>query len=209
MDYSHSDRLEGFRLLYMTLADQQKYLYDAKEQWESVSDGLDETYFWTALEDMYQNELVEVNGLQIFGSNEFELNEFSIENYELNNVSVPREWDLESDGVQVFTDHFRRHDQPDDSNYNLGSSKSSLEVHRDVEKGDKSIEYLLENDTEREETSLRLEVGFNVPDFSPEIEDLFSRYAENYLNKLERHEVDTLRKRAESKSGKSRKSAAI
>lgn len=207
MEYSHSDRLEGFKLLYMTLADEQKDFYNAKEQWESVSDDLDEAYFWTALEDMYQNNLIDFNGLQISGSNGFELNDFSVEDYDgLNKVRVPREWDLDSDGIEVFTDHFKRHDQPSSTDYTIGSSRSRLEVSRDVEKGDKSIKYMLENDTEKEETSLRLEVEFNVPAFSPEIEDVFLQYAENYLNKLERQEVNTLRRRATNTSGKDQKS---
>jgi len=210
MEYSHSDRLKGFRLLYMTLADEQKDFYTAKDQWDSVSDDLDEAYFWTALEDMHQNDLLEVDGLQISGSNEFNLESFSVEEYEeWNKIRVPREWDLDENGIEVFTDHFKRHDQPDPKDYTLGSSRSQLEVNRDVKKGGKSIEYLLENDTEQEEASLRLEVEFNIPELSPEIEDVFIEYAENYLNKLERHEVNTLRRRAEEKSGNNQESAAV
>lgn len=210
MDYSHSDRLEGFRLLYMTLADKQKDVYDAKDQWESLSDDLDETYFWTALEDMYQNDLIDVSGLQLSGSNDFELDDFLAEDYDgLNKVRVPREWDLDSEGIEVFTDHFKRHDQPSSTEYTLGSSRSRLEVNRDVEKGDKSIEYMLENDTEKEETSLRLEVEFSIPSLSAEVEDVFLEYAENYLNKLERQEVNKLKKRAETESEIGQKSTAV
>jgi hypothetical protein len=208
MEYSHSDRLEGFRLLYMTLADEQKDFYNAKDQWESVSDGLDEAYFWTAVEDMYQNDLLQVNELQLSGSNEFKLASFSVEDYnELNKIRVHREWDLDENSIEVFSDHFKRHDQPDPDDYTLGSSKCRLEVDRNIEKGDKTLEYLLENDTKQEEASLRLEVEFNVPAFSPEIEEVFLKYAENYLNKIERQEVNTLRRRPEKKSVKSQKSA--
>ena len=207
MVYSHSDRLEGFRMLYMTLADEQKGLYDTKDQWESLSEDLDDVYFWTALEDMYQNDLLEVDGLKISGSTDLELTNFSIENYEeLDKIRIPREWDLDSDNIEVFTDHFKRHDQPEPEDYSLGSSVSQLEISRHVEKGDKSIEYMLENNTDRDEASLRLEVEFNVPDFSPEIRKVFSRYAGNYLNKIERQEVNTLRERATERAGKDKKS---
>ena len=207
MVYSHSDRLEGFRMLYMTLADEQKGLYDTKDQWESLSEDLDDVYFWTALEDMYQNDLIEVDGIQISGSNDLELTNLSIENYEeLDKIRVPREWDLDSDNIGVFTDHFKRHDQPEPEDYSLGSSVSQLEISRHVEKGDKSIEYMLENNTDREEASLRLEVEFKVPDFSPEIRRIFSKYAGNYLNKIERQEVNTLRERATERAGKDKKS---
>ena len=204
------DRLKGFRKLYMTLADEQKDLYTVKDQWESLSEGLDEVYFWTALEDMHQNELLEVEGLRMNGSNDFELGNFSVDDYDnLNSVRVLREWDLNREGIEVFTDHFKRHDQLDDDSYKLGSSKSSLEVNRDIEKGDKSIEYLLENDNEEGKASLKLEVEFNVPDFSPEIEGVFFKYANNYLNRLERQEVNKLRKRAETETETDQKSAAV
>lgn len=207
MVYSHSDRLEGFRMLYMTLADEQKGLYDTKDQWESLSEDLDDVYFWTALEDMYQNDLLEVDGLKISGSTDLELTNFSIENYEeLDKIRIPREWDLDSDNIEVFTDHFKRHDQPEPEDYSLGSSVSQLEISRHVEKGDKSIEYMLENNTDRDEASLRLEVEFKVPDFSPEIRRIFSKYAGNYLNKIERQEVNTLRERATERAGKDKKS---
>ena len=210
MDYSHTDRLEGFRTLYMTLAGEQKDFYEAKEQWESVSEGLDEVYFWTALEDLYQNNLVDIDGFQLSGSTDLNLQDLSVREYEaLNRVRVPREWKLESNTIDVFTDHFKRHDDPDPDDYNLGRPRSSLEIRRSIDKGEKSIEYLLENDSEEEEASLRLEVEFNMPSFSPEVEKVFLGYADNYLNKLERQEVKPLMKRDDPKSDDGQKSAAL
>ncbi len=210
MEYSHSGRLEGFRNLYMALADERKDLYSVKEQWESVSEDLDEVYFWTAVEDMYQNELLDVDGLHLSGSNEFELADFSVDSYEeLNRVRVPREWKIDSQDIEVFTDHFERHDKPDSTDYSIGNPKSSLEINREIDKGDKSIKYLLENNNEEKEASLRLEVEFNIPDFSPEVEDVFLKYASNYLSKLERQEVNTLKKRAGRETSEGQKSTAI
>jgi len=166
MEYSHSDRLEGFRNLYMTVVGETKSLYEAKEQWEFISDNLDDSYFWTALEDMYQNELVELNNFEISSSGEFDPDNFCMEEYdELNRVRVPKEWDLEAENISVFTDHFERHDQPGSDDYDLGYPICSLEVKRRIHKGDKSIEYLLQNDSESGEASLKLEVGFNIPNF--------------------------------------------
>lgn len=203
MDYSHLDRLEGFKNLYVALAGQETGLYDAKDRWESVSEDLDEKYFWTALEDLYQNNVIEVEGFDIYCEDRLELSDISIdETLDFENTSLPREWSIDKEGVSVFTDHFERHDSPASDSYQLGDPVSSLEVNRRVEKGDKNIGYLLENDNKEDEAALKLEVEFTVPEFSPEIDSLFIRYADNYVGKIERQEVRTLMSRA-SQSQKS------
>ena len=194
MEYSHEDRLEAIRNLYNAVYEKRDF-YDAKKVWEILSQDTHESYFWMALDDLYRNDLVDIENdfLEARESDlkDFELSEQGWYKEEFSRTTADAPW-----RAPVYTGHFRKHDDPD---FELSYLKSKMRVERDVEKGDKKIVYTAQNGLD-DELWIKLDVEFTVPDLSPEVEELFDSYAEDYMNRIWADEIETLTQRASEKT---------
>lgn len=191
MDYSHEDRLEALRSLYAVISDGEKDFYDAKEGWAAVTEDVPEEYFWMALEDSYRNDMLDIESGTL-EPRSFELSDFDIKDQEWQEVTVSEAENMKSEKAPVYTEHFRRHDEPE---FELGYPVSEMYVTRDVEKGAKEVSYTAKNNSDND-LWIRLDVSFKVPEFSPEVERLFDRYADDYLGKIWSDEMEKLNERA-------------
>lgn len=190
MDYSHEDRLKALKNLYASVSGGDREFYEAKERWEQISPDIDESYFWMALDDSYRNGFVDIDGDSI-EPGEADLQELELPEQEWGKREVSRGYNAGSYRAEVYTDHFFRRDDPE---VELGYPVSRMEVSRDIEKGEKTVRYTARNDTD-EGLWIRLDVEFTVPELSPEVEELFENYAEDYLGKIWNDEMRDLNER--------------
>lgn len=190
MDYSHEDRLEALQNLYLAVSDSEKDLYEAKGLWEKISPDIDESYFWMAVDDSYRNDFVDIQGDRI-EPDEFELPGLELPEQEWRKIEVSRGYNSSSRRAPVYTDHFFRRDDPE---IQLGHPVSEMVVTRDIEKGEKTVRYEARNNAEQD-LWIGLSVEFTVPELSPEVEELFESYANDYLGKIWDDEMRELNER--------------
>lgn len=190
MDYSHEDRLKALENLYATVSGEGRDLYEAKGLWEQISPDIDESYFWMALDDSYRNGFVDIEGDYI-RPDEIDLRNLELPEQEWRKREFSRGHNSSSNRVEVYTDHFFRRDDPE---IELGYPVSEMEVTREIEKGEKTVRYEAKNNSE-EDFWIRLGVEFTVPELSPEVEELFESYADDYLGKIWNDEMRELNDR--------------
>lgn len=204
MDYSHTDRLKSLKNLYAASTGGQKNLYDVKDIWEELGGDVEESYFWMALDDSYRNGMVEITGSNI-DSKDFDLEDLELLDQRWHKYEQSRGTTPKSDSVPVYTQHFRKHDEPD---FDLGDPVSEMEAVREIEKGEKRIVYRARNDLEGYFV-FELGIEFTAPEnLSPEVEELFNFYTDRYLNKIWSDEIEELERRALNLNKQSSKASA-